>query len=270
MLFDDVARCRLYRSARRSGPDAGPANLPLPFSPRLNAITASESHQEGADPWLAAIQVEVCVRIRTVCSGITGVILVLTIASSAAAQSPAEVAVKGGLNFSNISQDTKFDPADELRTLTGLMAGVSLSRTLRDRIGYQVEALLSQKGNTLFNEADDLDNKLRLTYLEIPVLATYRFDTSNDLTVRIHAGPTFGIKVGQRERNHGEEINDEIELKGSDVGLAVGAEVLRRRLIIGARYTHGLTNIFDDVPGNFSFESMKNRVVSLYVGYALQ
>jgi hypothetical protein len=210
------------------------------------------------------------VRIRMVCSGVIGVVLALAVSSSAAAQSPAELAVKGGLNFSNISQDTKFDPADELRTLTGLMAGVSYSRTLQHRIGYQVEALLSQKGNTLFNEPDDLDNTLRLTYLEIPVLATYRFDTTNDLTVKIHAGPTFGMKIGQRERNHGEKIEDEIELKGSDVGLAFGAEVMRRRLIIGGRYTHGLTNIFDDVPGDFSFESMKNRVVSVYVGYALQ
>jgi hypothetical protein len=212
------------------------------------------------------------VHIRTVQSILIAILLIGAVAMPASAQDAGSISFKAGLNVSNISQNEKFSEADELRSLVGLMAGVAYARTLRDAFGYQVEGLLTRKGNTLFNKADDLDNTIKLTYFEIPVLATAGVTRANGMTIRAHAGPTFGFRVAKSEKNNGEALDeaDELKLKTGDIGLAFGGQVEMNRWQAGIRYTHGLTNIFDDDPGAFSFNVLKNRAFTFFVGYTFR
>jgi hypothetical protein len=212
------------------------------------------------------------IRRQTLLRLVAPLLLVGAAVAPAAAQDAGNIALKAGINIANISQDDKFSEDDELQSLTGLMAGVAYSRTLHNAFGYQVEALITQKGNTLFNEADDLENTIRLTYLEIPVLATAGYTRPNGMTFRVHAGPTFAFRMAKSEKNHGDSIAEdaELKLKSSDVGLAIGGQVEMNRWQGGVRYTHGLTNIFDDNPDDFSFSEMKNKAVTFFVGYTFR
>ena len=59
-------------------------------------------------------------------------------------------------------------------------------------------------------------------------------------------------------------------MKTFDVGIAIGGQVELKKLIIGARYTVGLSNIFDDDPATFGFSKMRNNAFTLFAGYGLR
>jgi len=182
------------------------------------------------------------------------------------------VGVKAGLSISNISFDE--DELDEdNKSLPGLVAGVFASKDLRDRFAVQIEALVSQKGVKFENFAlSGEDLKVRLTYFEIPVLARYSFTmgaagAGEPRRIHVLAGPTFGFKAADSQKLGDEDLEDDFQqdLKGADVGLAIGAAFEMRKLLIDLRYTFGLTNINDDFDEDDL--SLKNRSFAITVGW---
>ena len=63
---------------------------------------------------------------------------------------------------------------------------------------------------------------------------------------------------------------DQINIKPADVGIALGAEIEHKRLTAGARYTLGLSNIFDDDPVLYGVDKLTNRVFAVYAGWLLK
>jgi hypothetical protein len=61
-----------------------------------------------------------------------------------------------------------------------------------------------------------------------------------------------------------------LKLKTFDMSLAAGVQVELKKLIVGARYTMGLSNIFADDPDAFGISEMKNKALTVFAGYGLR
>lgn len=199
--------------------------------------------------------------------------LVAVSAAPAAAQmSEWPLTLKAGINFSNISVD------DDLEALglspdgrSGLLAGVSFSKPVRDAFSVQVEALITQKGAKVENfDLLGTEYTTRLNYFEIPVLGRYTFHLNDRADAHILAGPTFSFKLSDTQEIDGVEIDDDVvDVAGFDFGFAIGAALeVEQKWTIDMRYTFGLTNLN---AGNVDFPSdlveVKNRAFSISVGY---
>lgn len=180
------------------------------------------------------------------------------------------LAVKAGMNVSNMTQDATFKPDDELVASPGFMVGAQIRRALNRVFQLQIEGLFTQKGNSLKNEAGDLNNTIVINYIEVPVLARVGVMQWGENAVSIHGGPTFALNAVTQETNNDHRVARPLKLKKFDMGMAIGGQVELKKLIIGARYTVGLSNIFADDPAVFSLSEMKNRTWTFFAGYGLR
>lgn len=182
------------------------------------------------------------------------------------------LAVKAGVNSSNMTQDATFKPDDELVASSGFMVGAQIRRAVNRVLQLQIEGLFTQKGNLLINEADDLDDKIVINYIEVPVLARFGVMQWGENAVSIHGGPTVAFSAGTQETDSdlGLGVPTPLKLKKFDVGMAIGVQAELKKLIIGVRYTIGLSNIFADNPAVFGFSEMKNKALTVFAGYGLR
>jgi len=195
-------------------------------------------------------------------------LLILGTGAPAAAQT---IAVKAGLTSSNITESPNI-PGDTLQRHMSVMAGVSFTSPPRGRLALQIEGLFTRKGNRLVNEQAGIDSKLTIEYVEIPVLAGFDVASAPSASLRVHAGPTFGFKLHRTETGFDIPLPevDQINIKPADVGIAFGAEIDHKRLTAGARYTLGLSNIFDDDTVLYGVDKLTNRVFAVYAGWLLK
>lgn len=195
---------------------------------------------------------------------------VLSAAPAAAQMTDWPIAVKAGLNVSNLSVDDFLGVEPDSRS--GLLAGVSFSKPIRDAFSVQLEALITQKGA----KVEDLDLfgtelKARVNYFEIPVLGRYTFRLNERANAHVLAGPAFAFKLSDTQELDDIELEgeDKIDVAGVDVGFAIGGAVeFMEKWTVDLRYTFGLSNLND---GSALFPSdivkARNRTLSLSVGY---
>lgn len=163
------------------------------------------------------------------------------------------IGVKGGLNATNIGGE-EIDNAFKI----GGHFGVFAQSHLIEPLDFRLELLLSGQGHA---PKTDLDNKLKLTYLNIPILAqVYPTDKFS-----VYAGPQFGFLLSSKAEYQNLTIDVKDNFKGFDLGFVLGTgydiRVLNRELNLSLRYIHGLTNISKD-----SAAKRFNRVFQLSLG----
>lgn len=212
-------------------------------------------------------------RIRTVPGLLIGLTLVLALAAPAAAQSALTTfGVKGGLTISTTSLDLPeveqtFGITIDPDTRTGLVAGVFFGGPISGRLGWQSEFLVGQKGLKF----DDLgvEEEIQLTYIEIPALVQWSAAGAGRTAFHASAGPSFGFRVSEVQKEAGEELDFEDQTKTFDFGIAFGGGVSFDKLVIDARFTLGLTNIINET-GKADLgpnADAKNRSFALTVGW---
>jgi hypothetical protein len=206
-------------------------------------------------------------RARVIVAAFIAAIGCVGFAGSANAQM---LAVKAGMNISNMTQDATFSPDDKLVASTGFMVGAEIRRALNRVFQLQIEGLFTQKGNSLKNDPGDLNNTIVINYIEVPVLARFGVMQWGENAVSIHGGPTFALSAGTKETNNDHRVARPLKLKTFDMGIAISGQVELKKLIIGARYTVGLSNIFADDPDVFGFSKMKNQALTVFAGYGLR
>ncbi|MCU0353830.1 MAG: PorT family protein [Cytophagales bacterium] len=182
----------------------------------------------------------------------------------------------------------------DVKSKAGLALGAAFELPLTDALSIQPELLFVQKGWRETSSSAEI--RLGLNYLEIPVLAKYRFGEADELHFFGYAGPYFGFGLGGRYRfsgggssesatvRFGDEPDNysgnDLYLGGSDevsrmdAGLNIGAGV---GLPLGpgvatfeARYGLGLVNL--NKPGQGQSRSdvlSQHRVFGIFVGYSL-
>lgn len=154
-----------------------------------------------------------------------------------------DLGIKLGANFSKIS-----DVNTDLDNKTGFVGGAFLGLNLNEKAGFLVEALYSQQGAKL--DVGEFD----LSYLNIPVLFKYKLIKGLNLQV----GPQFGFIIDDNISN---SVSNSIESNSFDTSGVVGLGYdLPLGLRVSARYTFGLTEIYDN--------GGKNSVITLAVGFA--
>ena len=168
--------------------------------------------------------------------------------------------VTAGGNYSMMS---KYDPVDlGSRTGIGFQGGLAINAHFGQKpgagagtgpIGLQLEVLYAQH-----SFKTDLNENIKLSYLEAPLLFKYYF--TKELNVEL--GPTFAFLMSKKpDELVGPSTSIAIgELKGGDVRATIGISYQTNGFYVSARYNHG----FSDLAKNFP---CKVSAATLTVGY---
>lgn len=177
----------------------------------------------------------------------------------------AEIGFKGGLNFASQS----FSVEGLAFSLSGVQRpifGVFFSGRIGKYFAIQPEAYYSQKGTktTALGETSEI----RLSYLEIPVLAKFYIIPEGEAQPVLFAGPALGIKLSAKGISGGVSTDISEEIKGTDFGLIFGGgleyNLGKALLIVDLRYNIGLANIY--ALTDMGAVSMKNKAFAVMIG----
>jgi len=158
--------------------------------------------------------------------------------------------VKGGVNFANLGGDA------DGSSFTGFNVGSLAEIKLLDKFAIQPEILYSLQGSD-FSE-NGFDDKLKISYLNIPVMAKYYVIKK----LSVEAGPQIGFLLSAKE--DGEDVKDDFKSLDFGFNFGVGYDITES-FFAGVRYNLGLLNIADNVNGD-NFKT-NNNVFSISVGY---
>jgi len=146
--------------------------------------------------------------------------------------------IKAGLNIFNVKDDNEsnYDPKTGLNI--GLLGHVHLSK----QWALQPELVFSGQGAKYTTSGTE--TKLKLNYLNVPILFQYMFDNG----FRIEAGPQVGFLLSAKTEANDVTVDVKDQLKGTDLGLGFGLGYIHVPSGFGvdARYNMGLTNISED------------------------
>ena len=188
-----------------------------------------------------------------------------------ASTSAQQIGLKAGINFASLTPEEDEDP--EISRRRGPVGGVWVSTPLGDRFSLQVEALVAEKGVTFEANPIGLDYaKIRLRYLELPVLARRGFGDAGSATrVFVLGGlaPAFELSARSTVSFEGEVRSQDFgeAIKPFDLGLVGGIGVEFGPALVEARYTLGLLHINEDDNGD---DRIRNRVFAVMVGFRLR
>lgn len=166
---------------------------------------------------------------------------------------------KFGMNFSNMTK------TDESKALPGFTLGVGMDYGFNENWSLQSGLMISSKGFK-FKEGDWKD-KYRPIYLDIPILAAYKFNISDNTKFVINAGPYLAIGLGGKNKETDEEDSklfdkDGCDWKRFDLGIqyGIGLELSDRYLI----NLTGQNGFISPVDGG---DDPKNMTFTIGVGY---
>ncbi|AXY74944.1 PorT family protein [Paraflavitalea soli] len=180
-------------------------------------------------------------------------LMVLCAASFLAGQAQVKLGVKSGFNLANISGDVSNNDM-KLSFHVGGFANIPLV----DRFSLQPEFVFSRQGAKFDDEGDD--TKLRLNYLNVPVLGQYN-DPSGFYA---ETGPQFGFLINAKVKEDGRVHGVSSAYKSLDISWAFGAGYrVTNEASIGLRWNLGLTDV-SDYAGK-----IRNSVLQIGVAYTL-
>jgi hypothetical protein len=162
--------------------------------------------------------------------------------------------LKGGLNFADVRD---IDSGMDFKTKTSYHVGAFAQFSITDWFSLQPEILYSRKGY------DSTDVSRKLDYFDVPLLLVF-----NPLTnVSFHVGPQASLLMTVKEGET--EINKEDSYQSLDYGVVGGVEARISFFRVGARYSLGLREIYQDtyrqVASNVN-RDMKNGAFQVYLG----
>lgn len=149
-----------------------------------------------------------------------------------------DLGIKGGANFSNITNLKALKPKFKI----GMQAGVFVGVKFAGKFGVQADLLYSQEGA----KVEAVNGKFDVTYLNLPIVLKYY--VMENQGVNIQVGPQFGFLVDDNIKGtyKGEEIV--LNAKDSDMAaiIGIGYDFPDSGFRLDGRYHIGLTDIVDD------------------------
>lgn len=120
--------------------------------------------------------------------------------AAGSAQAQVKFGVKGGLNVTSMSLDSKVLDADNQ---TGFFVGPTVKFTLPIvGLGIDVSALYDQREAKISGDGNELpDSKIKTQAINIPVNVRYGVGLGSLANVFLFAGPQFGFNVGDKEQS---------------------------------------------------------------------
>ena len=174
--------------------------------------------------------------------------------------------LRAGYTFSNVLE--KWDGESEsYGGKSGFLAGLNVDVAFMQSFGLNTGIFAVSKGYK-YSE-DGYTETFNPMYLEIPVLASYRFNFGETSRVEVDFGPYFAVGVGGKYKYKYDGESESEKIFGGeyganrfDCGLKVGAGVTFNKIYVGLHYAFGLTNLYDVDEG-----SIRNRNLSLTMGF---
>ncbi len=195
------------------------------------------------------------------------IILILLLATPALLHAQFTVAVKAGLNFSNISNTADLQTSN----LTGYMIGAYLSPKQKKLLGFRSEIMLSRQGYDY--RTGTANGHVTLDYLLLPQLIVLRF--TKKFEAHIGGQAAFLLNAGADSTGNGGGENSLFDyLKRFDYGVVGGLEVSPvSGFFIGSRVNISLHNLKKEISGggtgpNFIPKDLvRNNVLQVYLGW---
>lgn len=191
--------------------------------------------------------------------------------------------VRAGLNIPNVSEKIKGEDGDwssDYKSRVGFHVGVVADWGLTEAFYIQPGLYFTTKGAKADYDGDT--EKINLNYLQLPILASYRFNLGQgDTKLHVNVGPYFALGVSGKIKfeedgdsykidafGTADEDSDEEKggLKRFDSGLSFGAGVSVKKFYVGLNYELGLVNIADKDAFGDDYK-LRNRNFNISVGY---
>jgi Outer membrane protein beta-barrel domain len=171
---------------------------------------------------------------------------------------------KAGVNVSTLKLDPD-EGEDAYSSQLGLIAGGFALRRLTGRLDLEPEGLFSMKGGSA--DVGSVDAKVRLDYVDVPVLLRYRIKGSDRRGIHAFGGPSFNFLVRARTISDlgGTKIEQDVtdDVERFELGVVGGVSVGFGRLMVEGRYTHGISDTDKDTDDELK---IRNRMVSVLGG----
>jgi hypothetical protein len=139
------------------------------------------------------------------------------------------------------------------------------------KLYVQPEVLFSTKGGKItFKDADDLEAKINLNTIEIPVEVGFKLLNLKVVSLNIMGGPSVSMVVKEEiEYNDGsvEDPLTEDNIKNTIWYFNLGAGVDVLMFTFDVRYNWGLNNILEPVDGQSN--DMKNNMWTVSLGWKI-
>jgi len=142
----------------------------------------------------------------------------------------------------------------------GFNVGVNVDIPLLQSLYVQTGLYATQKGF----KAEEGDGKATPLYLEIPILASYRYNFSDATQWQFNIGPylAYGISGKEGDYDFFGDGEDQAGGKRFDMGLQIGSGVTFNKFYVGCAYEFGLTDVYDEEDW-----SIKNSNFMINLGY---
>lgn len=179
--------------------------------------------------------------------------------------------LRAGVNFSK--QNNGNDGADnDFRT--SFQGGVAVDLNIIRSFSVNTGVLYIQKGYK--TEYSDYRGTLKTndnaSYIEIPLLASYRIALSESSQFQFNLGPYFAYGIGGKQKvkstfsgQNDYEIDSFDKLDGMkhfDTGISIGAAATFSKMYVGVNYERSLRNVT-----NVPTEKFQNGTIAINLGY---
>jgi len=168
--------------------------------------------------------------------------------------------IKAGISIASLSGDDMDGVSSKIGIATGGFFGIGFGAVM-----IQPEIQYIQKGA---QDEDNSDLKMKLDYLEIPVLIKAQLMGPREkIRPSIYAGPALGILLNAKADDGSDSVDIKDYYKSTDFGIAVGADVDIQGFVVDLRYTMGLTKIPDTGESDVDVD-VKNGTFMVQIGYS--
>ncbi|MDE5787293.1 MAG: PorT family protein [Bacteroidaceae bacterium] len=195
--------------------------------------------------------------------------------------------VRVGMNAANMTSDgIGSDFTDNQKARIGFNLGVNVDIPITQSMYMQTGLYYTQKGTKWKASETIYGNKYKYTgtwnpgFLQIPILASYRYNFSDNAQLQVSTGPYFAVGVSGKSKEKetyngntdtdkwplfGEDEDGDHMLKRFDAGWQIGLGVTIKKFFIGYTFEAGFSNLahsdwWDDD------ESIKSRNHMINVG----
>lgn len=146
---------------------------------------------------------------------------------------------------------------------TGFVGGVDFGYQATDKFAVTAGLMYSQMGvKTSVSGLTEYENKLKLDYINIPILANLYLCKGFAIKAGIQPGFCVNKKLGSTD------MKDAVN--GFDVAIPMGISYEYEGFIADLRYNLGLTDVFKDEVKALYGDSHKNYAITLTFGYKFE
>jgi hypothetical protein len=180
----------------------------------------------------------------------------------------AQIGIKAGVNFANISNAASINSSNK----SGFNIGLLLAPASKKIISSRTELIFSRQGYDYKNSSNT--GNVNLDYIQMGQLASINITRFVSLLFGAQTSYLISAQADSTKNSGGSGSYNNIMnfYNRIDYGYALGAEVHPvKGLIIGARYNVSLSKVYKDIQNlqtpSFTSQDAKNNVVQIFAGW---